>query len=28
MTYRYDPDDVIATWAAESTGGRKHDYLP
>ena len=28
MTYRYDPDDVIATWAAESTGGGKPDYLP
>ena len=28
MTYRYDPDDVIATWAAESTGGGGPDYLP
>ena len=28
MTYRYDPDDVIAAWAAESTGGGGPDYLP
>ena len=28
MTYRYDPDDVIATWAAESIGGGGPDYLP
>lgn len=28
MTFRYDPDDVIATWAAESIGGGGPDYLP
>src|SRR6187431_2371571 len=28
MTYRFDPDDVIATWAADSIGGGAPDYLP
>jgi hypothetical protein len=28
MTFRHDPDDVIAAWAADSTGGGGPDYLP
>ena len=28
MTFRYDPDDVIAAWAADSTMGGGPDYLP